>query len=107
MDEAMNLRDGLIVLMLFCCIPLGCSEKLPQYGAERQLFWPGTGRQVWAIAPAIDLSGHPHDVDPLLQADLVYQQLQQVNGITVIPVNRVIEVYNSLHIERVQSEEQA
>jgi hypothetical protein len=46
-------------------------------------------------------------VDPILQADLVYQQAQQVAGLTVIPVNRVVEAYSALRIEKVQSEEQA
>jgi hypothetical protein len=84
----------------------GCGEKPLVYGSERTLSWPGERRQVWAVAPALNLSGQ-RQVDPLLQADLVYQQLQQVNGITVVPVNRVAEVYASLRIEKVQSEEQA
>jgi hypothetical protein len=58
------------------------------------------------VAPAVNLSGH-REVDPILQADLVYQQLQQVRGLTVIPVNRVAEVYVALRIEQIQTEEQA
>jgi hypothetical protein len=54
----------------------------------------------------INLSGEKQ-VDPILQADLVYQQLQQVAGLTAIPVNRVAEVYGALRIDQVQSEEQA
>jgi hypothetical protein len=54
----------------------------------------------------VNLSGE-NSVDPLLQADLVFQQLQAVNNMTVIPVNRVIEVYAALHITKVQNEEQA
>jgi hypothetical protein len=37
----------------------------------------------------------------------VYGQLQQVRGITVIPVNRVVEVYATLKIDKVQTPEQA
>ncbi|HEY7088559.1 MAG TPA: hypothetical protein VH518_10750 [Tepidisphaeraceae bacterium] len=104
----MNRRQGLIVLLISACfcVVQGCTEKLPQYGAERQLYWPGARQQVWAVAPAVDLSGQ-RQVDPLLQGDLLFQQLQQVSGITAIPVNRVVEVYSSLRIEKVQSEEQA
>jgi hypothetical protein len=83
----------------------GCAAPAPKYGTERQLALPGTKRQVWAVAPAVNLSGQRFD--PLLQADLAYQQLQQVDGITVIPVNRVAEVYAGLQIDRVQSQEQA
>jgi hypothetical protein len=78
----------------------------PQYGREEQVTLRDRVRPVWAIAPAINLSGQPQ-VDPLLQADLLYQQLQEVNNITVIPVDRVIQVYSALRIEKVQSEDQA
>jgi hypothetical protein len=93
--------------MLFAAMSLlcGCTHHEPQYGSELQLSMPGLRRQVWAVAPAIDLSGE--NVDPLLQADLVFDQLQQVHGMTVIPVNRVIEVFMSLRIAQVQSPEQA
>jgi hypothetical protein len=104
-----QMNKGRVFFVLIACawalVEGGCTQE-PNYGAERRLAWPGPRRQVWAVAPAIDLSGQRY-VDPLLQADLLYQQLQGVEGITVIPVNRVVEVYSSLHIEKVQSEEQA
>ena len=87
-------------------IAAGCAAPEPKYGTEQQTTFPGRKRQVWAVAPAVNLSGQ-RQVDPLLQADLLYQQLQQVDGLTVVPVNRVAEVYASLRIERVQSAEQA
>src|SRR6188508_1938922 len=83
----------------------GCTRAEPKYGTERQVALPGTKRQIWAVAPAVNLSGQR--IDPLLQADLAYQQLQQVDGVTVIPVNRVAEVYAGLRIEQVTSAEQA
>jgi hypothetical protein len=84
----------------------GCSgDKKPIYGVERPTALPGSVRQTWAVAPAIDLSGQR--VDPILQADILYQQLQQVDGLNVIPVNRVVQVYTTLRIAQVQSEEQA
>lgn len=84
----------------------GCSSDTPPYGTETPLFLPGHARQTWAVAPVINLSGQK-PADPILQADVLYEQLQQVAGLTVIPVNRVVEVYSSLRIEQVQSEEQA
>ncbi len=84
----------------------GCQKPPPPYGREASLTLPGIRRQVWAVAPAINLSGQ-REVDPLLQADLAYQQCQQINGLTVIPVNRVVEVYAGLRIERIQTQEQA
>ena len=84
----------------------GCAEKAPVYGVEQARELLSARRQVWAIAPALNLSGQA-EVDPLLQADIAYQQLQQVRGLTIVPVNRVAEVYASLRIDKVQSAEQA
>ena len=98
------MRSILAVTLAAVTLVVGCGSE-PKYGTERQLALPGTKRQIWAVAPAVNLSGNR--VDPLLQADLAYQQLQQVDGITVIPVNRVAEVYAGLRIDRVQSQEQA
>jgi hypothetical protein len=94
----------------FCVVSVatlgGCAPKDPPYGTEYIRKLPRDARATWAVAPAINLSGQ-HGVDPLLQADLVYEQVQQVGGLTVIPVNRVVEVYAGLGIEQVQSAEQA
>lgn len=96
-----GIRIGWMVLV---AVLTGCQHEKP-YGMEEQLMLPGRKAQTWAVAPAVNISGQK--VDPLLQADLVYQQLQQVHGLTVVPVNRVVEVYASLHLESVQSQEQA
>jgi hypothetical protein len=96
----------LLMLVFLLLGLLGCSDSKPEYGQEAPLWLPGHARQTWAVAPVVNLSGQSH-VDPILQADLLYSQLQEVAGLNVIPVNRVVEVYNSLRIEQVQSEEQA
>jgi hypothetical protein len=85
---------------------MGCHEKPPQYGRESVLLLPTKRRQVWAVAPAINLSGQG-GVDSLLQADLAFEQLQQIGGLTVIPVNRVAQVYVAMGIENAKSPEQA
>src|SRR5438105_11954670 len=84
----------------------GCAKRPRPYGTEATILLPGRKRQVWAVAPAINLSGEKA-VEPILQADLLYQQLQQVHGLTVIPVNRTAEVLASLRLAKVQSEQQA
>jgi hypothetical protein len=96
---------ALIVALLVMGTITGCTQT-PKYGTEQGLSLQSRKAQVWAVAPAINLSGEDY-VDPILQADIVYQQLQQVRGLSVIPVNRVAEVYASLRIDEVQSEEQA
>jgi hypothetical protein len=102
-----TLGAGLTALCaLSAVISAGCASRPPEYGTEFGLTLPAARREIWAVAPAINLSGQ-REVDPLLQADLVYGQLQQVRGLTVVPVNRVAEVYAALRIEQVQSAEQA
>jgi hypothetical protein len=94
-------------LLLTALAPLcGCAEKERPYGTEYIRRLPNNGRAVWAVAPALNISGQ-REVDPLLQADLLYEQVQQVRGLTVVPVNRVVEVYVALGIEQVNSAEQA
>lgn len=84
----------------------GCGHTPKPYGEEQQLFLPGAHKQVWAVAPTINISGQS-PIDPLLQSDLVFQEMQQIHGLTVIPVDRVVEAYASLHINRVESERDA
>ena len=101
-----SLIRSIIAAFLIVAPLVGCSEQEPKYGTEAQIASPLTKRQVWAVAPAVNLSGY-EAVDPLLHGDLLYQQLQQVDGITAVPVNRVVQVYASLRIDQVQSAEQA
>jgi hypothetical protein len=101
-----KLRFG-VLAVAWVWIGFGCAawhEK--PYGEEQQLFLPGEHRQIWAIAPAINISGESQ-IDPLLQSDLVYQEMQKIHGLTVIPVDRVVEVYVSLKIDKIQNEQQA
>jgi hypothetical protein len=96
-----------LLVLSFALGPVsGCAEKDLPYGTEYVRRLPNNGRSIWAVAPAINLSGQ-REVDPLLQADLVYEQVQQVRGLTVVPVNRVVEVYVALGIDQVNSAEQA
>lgn len=103
-----HLRAGrwIAATLLALAASAGCSQRPPQYGVEEPLYLAASKREVWAIAPALNLSGQ-REVDPLLQADMLYQQMQQVNGVTVVPVNRVAEAYVGLGIEKVTSAEQA
>jgi hypothetical protein len=94
------------LLLVALLLSLPACTKAPEYGSEPKLFIPGTARQTWAIAPAVNLSGVTQ-VDPILQADLLYAQVQQTAGLNVLPVNRVVEVFAALKIEQIQSEQQA
>jgi hypothetical protein len=93
------------MLMVIAAGLAGCAGSAPPYGVEQRLALPGTSQQVWAVAPAINLSGQK--LDPVLQADLLHQQLGRVEGLVPLPVNRVIDVFAALRIDQVQSAEQA
>ena len=101
-------RRSLLAAAVTAVAAVGCSmdKKPPLYGRESALMLPGKKRQIWAVAPAINLSGQ-RDVDPLLQADLAFEQMQQIGGLTMVPVNRVAQVYVAMGIENAQSPEQA
>jgi hypothetical protein len=99
------MRSIITPLGLLVLLAGGCA-KSPKYGVETVSVLPGGRVQVWAVAPAINLSGQ-REVDPLLQSDVLYHKLQEVRGLTVIPVDRVIQVYAALRIEQVQSPTQA
>ena len=101
-----TLKSRTAVLAVLTLLNFGCGEHAPQYGVERSLSLAGMRRQVWAVAPAINLSGE-QSVDALLQADILFGQLQTIRGLTVIPVNRVAQVFAALRLEKVQSADQA
>ncbi len=108
-DEAIMRRTRHIWIAMTLLASLGlasCETAEPAYSRETPKVLLTKRRQIWAVAPVMNLSGEK-GVDPILQADLLFQQLQQVRGLTVIPVNRVVEVYASLRIDHVSSPDQA
>jgi len=105
MNQTMRSINTILTAIILLSLS-ACTNKAPDYGSEPSIFLPGSARQTWAVAPAVNLSGVTQ-ADAILQADLLYGQLQQTAGLNVIPVNRVVEVFAALRIEQVQSEEQA
>lgn len=105
MNWMRSIKLGLVCAVLagLC----GCGgHDTPDYGVEKPLNLPGSRRQTWAVAPTVNMSGQ-RAVDPLTQADVLYMQLQQVAGLNVIPVNRVVDVFTALRVDQVKSERQA
>jgi hypothetical protein len=102
----MRLFQAIAVAVCVTSLVAGCAEKPKPWGREEVLWLRTPGTQVWAVAPAVNLSGQP-GVDPLLQADLLFAQVQTIKGVSAIPVNRVVEVYSSLNLQNITSVEQA
>jgi hypothetical protein len=103
-----KLRVAVSIATVMAAALTGCTSNPPPkpYGTESVLSLPADRHAVWAVAPTINLSGQ-RPVDPLLESDLVFGQLQTVQGVIAIPVNRVVEVYLALRIDKVQSQDQA
>src|SRR4051812_13995675 len=78
----------------------GCSffsgEKKPApRPIEFSLESPYAGVKTLAVAPAINLSGS-RDIDPLVVADALFEELQQVRDLNVLPVNKTLMAMNHL-----------
>jgi hypothetical protein len=98
-------RTSLLLLALAALA--GCnSNPDTSYPQEAYLVAPASSPRSIAVAPLLNLSGQ-NQPDSLVAADIVFQQLQEVRGVTVVPVNRVVDVFVALRINQVQSPEQA
>ena len=112
MLNPLKFAAGLFRPAAVCCAAvatvLGVSscQKKADYGMEYSHMLPAEERQVWAVAPALNLSGQP-SVDALLQADLLFAEMQNIRGLRAIPVNRVAQVYAALGITQVESADMA
>ena len=61
---------------------------------------PYPGAQLWAVVPFLNESG-VSVIDSARQADLFTEELQQVEGIDTVPVNRVIHAMRQLNLAAV------
>jgi hypothetical protein len=77
----------------------GCGRTLKQ---PEVLSTPYPGVQLWAVAPFANESG-VSAVDAYRVADLFTQQVQQVDGINTVPVNRVLLAMRHAGLEAVGS----
>ena len=91
----------------------GCTESF--YTGEHKISPPPTeyaiqtpypAIETFAIAPAINLSGS-RDFDVLVVSDLLYEELQQVSGLNVLPVNKTIIAMQRLGIRSIENPQDA
>jgi hypothetical protein len=86
---------GALVLMSACA-----SE--PRLEQPVFLHAPYAETQLWAVAPFMNESG-VSEIDTAQLADMFVEQLQDVDGIVTVPVNRVIRAMRELRIDAVQT----
>ncbi len=77
--------SGVAAAMIVAPVMLGCSAK----DSDSVVAFDYPQGYSVAIAPVLNFSGQ-FDVDPIVTADLLASEFTQFDGITVLPVNRVV-----------------
>jgi len=92
----------------FICLALAIGPGLSGCAGRRayRISSPYPATLTIAIAPVLNFSG-ASDIDTLNVTDILYSELQQVQGITVVPVNRVLAQLAQDRIDDVQTPHQA
>ena len=80
----------------------GCQSPPKAHPRELTLSSPYPDVRTFAVAPAQNLSGMP-TVDVLRISDTVFSELQQVEGLEVLPVNKTLQVMQKLNLRRIDS----
>jgi len=92
-----------LLFLAVVAVPLvGCQRPM----VERVIEAPYGERQIWAIAPLRNETGSLHP-DGLVMADQLARTFEQVEGIDVVPVNRVLEAMDALQMTGVRTREDA
>lgn len=91
-----------LILAAAIVVLVGCQRPV----VHRTIEAPYGERQVWAVAPLSNESGSRY-ADGLAMADELSRVLEQVVGIDVIPLNRVLAAMDGLKIPGVDSREDA
>jgi hypothetical protein len=98
----------ILAIAFFCAVALvGCDdmfeEKKPKpTPVEYTLMSPYKGVHNLAVAPAINLSGN-RDFDVLTVSDALFEELQQVGGFNVLPLNKTLAAMRRLQIQAIDS----
>jgi hypothetical protein len=99
----------MLALTLLCALALaGCEDlfggdkKTKPEPVEYTLMSPYKGVHSLAVAPAINLSG-THDFDVLTVSDALFEELQQVGGLNVLPLNKTLIAMQRLNIRTIDS----
>jgi len=103
MSNNMNyLPEKKLVLALVLLIAAGCQSQPDTYYNQNLTTEP----RAIAVAPFLNLSGSEY-LYPVAVTEAFNSELQQVNGLTVFPLNRVLEEMMKLGMESVASPQDA
>ncbi len=95
-------------LVLIAALLAGCEtgDNRPDPLSLRSPYSFGNGDALWAVAPLVNESG-VSVVDPLLVSDSLVYQIQQIDGVSAVPMNRTIAAMRALGLQTVGSPQDA
>lgn len=95
---------GILTVLVFSALLTGChTAHAPHAPALHSSSAVG---QLWAVAPPANESGVTV-IDVFRVADLLAQETERIDGIHVVPVNRVIAAMRYLELDRIATPEEA
>ena len=91
-------------LWLAAALSLAACDSAPAKPrpVEYMLHSPYSGVRTIAVVPSFNLSPS-HDFDPLVVSDLIFAELQSVQAIHALPVNRTLAAMTQLHMGQVRT----
>jgi hypothetical protein len=101
-----------VLLVLVVAGLAGCDDifnidkKAPPPPLEYSLMSPYLGVRTLAVAPAVNLSGD-RDFDVLAVSDSLFEELQQVGGLNVLPLNKTLAAMQRLGVHSIDSPQMA
>jgi len=81
----------------------GCAQQTPR---APTLVSPYARQVIFALAPVLNYSG-TSNLDPLKVSDILYSELQQVPGISVVPLNRTMAAMAGANLPSITTQQQA
>ncbi|HVX87087.1 MAG TPA: hypothetical protein VH253_20045 [Phycisphaerae bacterium] len=101
-------RLSLLPALLAAAGLASCTDQQAQKPApvEYIVTSPYPPGHVLAVAPAVNLSGS-RDFDPLVVSDTLYAEMQQVRGLTALPLNKTLLAMHKLNLRAINSPEAA
>lgn len=91
-----------VMLTLAAMLLIGSGCQLPIKGRTDRLDSPYSDRQVWAVVPLRNESGSLQ-ADGVIMADHLTRQLENVQGVDALPVNRVLAAMEAQKMPAVTS----
>ena len=94
------------LLLASCGLDISFNKKAPPPPTEYSLGTPYADVRTLAIAPAVNLSG-VRDFDPLTISDRLFEEMHQVAGLQVLPLNKTLIAMTKLGIRSIDTPEAA